>query len=1490
MCVFSMIYVQQRPQTGPLNNVNASNDNAADEQFSAESLNALFGVLFTANFSSAAEHKKSKPISSELLCNAQENSMCENARMCRRKENASDFECICRKGHAGKFCQFSLFARNCADAFAFHEEEIGHFLDGQNGGVWQLDVDGSAPLPPTFAECKMINDGEVATVVANNVPAGGAVVRTVDGTGPADAQNVFFPISYKLFSASQLGALIARSFICRQNIRFACEQSPLAFKENRTWLEVVSRDGKQHRQIGTHQQFSCACRNKELYGCGRDNPALACYCDDLSQPSAVDQATLYNASAGVSAVYFRASNIGGGLPQQQQHQKQQHFGGAQNFTLGPLECSGEAGTSLHGAAVVTLRSPSAGLGTGTMGGPWRQLEFDFRTGQPDIDQMVAGWDPDDNGLQMKISLRAGYRIELTLSHQASMEEAEKSAEIHQNAVQQQKREIRREMSISIASQRPLNDLFWHRVLVEVFRGEIRFSVDRLNAFQPLSFPFATSTKFTIGGDEKGNGFVGCLGNFQIDRKLLNWHEQLAQKEKDEDFQVVASGCLELCAEHKCEQDSKCVEHFDTESTSCACKLPRIHYGEHCEKNINANSSATFRGGTWGFLRFFDLPVSALHSDVIFSVRTDQRRALFLYEHDHADNFVQIHLADEYRIVLTLNNLSKIVSCSLFAPPAKTFNDMRWLQLVLERNAAGPGTTTTILHVDDDQCEIGPTLLNDQPLSDQIGTAAASVVISDSNGLLEEAATNDDGDAILPPAPPVPPEKLRPFHMLYVGGMPRAKRLRRERRERLPVYLSNVPQLRGCIRGLLVDGEKVDMREAITNRTLAHKQWDSVQIGCEHVQCDQLHCQNGGQCSVNWNSANSAKTIQCDCARSSFTGENCTDDIGLSFIGNSSVVFDMAEPKRFAFFQQSDRQTLSFAYAVQNGTNKQRHAQQLATIYFEDGREFHVVLDRNGSLFVGVFGPEGPINVQHIIGIFNDGLRHQFLVHFLPNNVMVELLELYGTRRSWLIACEGMNLANAQRFYFGGRKNVVEKPSGDCFNSERSKSEEAHWVAAVDEKDADHADANSMPADGIMPGPEHNPDSNLLADAMRQILARSVKQQPPQQLDLRENGIKTEHLLDKLVTKHLERTTIWWPQQIDHFIGSISSALIVFERDVHKLTFTPFLYYFQKSELLHRNVFNEPPSAEEPLAPTGCGQFKVPEKAKKAQRNVSFPVWEAPFGPIPFHDEVNSAKLVKNNGPLTAEKNGEDHEFARWLLILLLLIILSAFCLFLIAFLCRQTVRQLIGRTYILQKPSDKLLSEQKRPMLKVETNGPVKRRFTSRSDSLEPIQLAQHKRFFPLEGSFCGIAPAVTPTAPPEPPKPGASILRNFPVKIQRRLRTPVERERAQQDCAGTAASSSTVYFTAQEEQFAENGAISSSSPAISFKSLDDPAISSAGEESTTIGQAFDENAPELFDENTLQLSTALSSSIGGSSHFSSENSIGGRGQKLNENHLNDIG
>jgi hypothetical protein len=173
------------------------------------------------------------------------------------------------------------------------------------------------------------------------------------------------------------------------------------------------------------------------------------------------------------------------------------------------------------------------------------------------------------------------------------------------------------------------------------------------------------------------------------------------------------------------------------------------------EDVNDHSSVWFAGA--GFLHFDDLPISALHSDVVFSARTDQSRALFIYEHDHRDNFIQvniqlfiyyptsllqlifnyfyynifwqIHLANEYRIVLTVNNGNGVANCSILAEPGKgrgryiyvhnhllclsVFNDMRWHQFEIERSAAFDnghgGGTIFVLNVDNQQCQIGAQL-------------------------------------------------------------------------------------------------------------------------------------------------------------------------------------------------------------------------------------------------------------------------------------------------------------------------------------------------------------------------------------------------------------------------------------------------------------------------------------------------------------------------------------------------------------------------------------------------------------------------------------------------------------------------------------------------------------------------------------------------------------------------------------------------------------
>lgn len=1103
-----------------------SDDNGSDIGLSAETLHALLniGLHFGENGGAASTataktifndaHNKQQQVKGEniidgtdgkkqkllkakppeLSCNPQEKSLCEHARMCVRRENASDFECLCRKGYAGRFCQFSLFPRSCADAFMFHEEDEGN---APEIGVWQLDIDGSGPLPATHAECRA--NGAI-TLVSHNAPADGFTVRSAELFMQHNQSSVFFPISYKLFSPAHLRALIERSECCRQQIRFDCEQSPLDFKGNQTWLEIATREGMQFRQIGT-QPFSCACKNKELYGCGRDE--LNCYCDDLSQPRAIDQAILYNKSAGVTAVYIRSGARGTGSEGNNNNGAAQIATtqeGKQRLTLGPLECSGEAGTFPN--ALITLRSPTARLETGTFL-RWRQLELDFRTWQPDIEQMVTGWigEADNGEMQLKISLRAGHRIELSLSHRQnavdpkmpghhgadgaiilssySNDEEQRQQPINL-PLQQQQQTIHRELSLSIASQRPLNDLNWHRLLVEIFRAEIRFSIDRLNAFQPLTFPFPKSTRFAVGGDEQGNGFVGCIGNFRVDQRLVDWRSQLESRPAGDSR--VTGGCPDLCQDNKCQQGARCVEHFDTESTHCECLLSRIHYGQNCEKNVNDNSSVAFLGTSGGgFLRLLNLQTSAIHGDIVFSARTDQTRALFLYEHDHLDNFVQIHLSDEYRIVLTLNNLTRILSCTVHAKQGTVFNDMHWRQFVLERDVEGVGTVR--LHVDEQQCQIGGSkgigqgtiLLNNDNAnnSEQHFVESVKALKTDESinhkyqkqieSEIEKyemlASFDSNEEAILPPLSPgfsLFNNRFEPFHMLFIGGVPSAKRSNRMKRtvvgKRMPLYITDIPPLKGCIRGLLIDGEKLDLHEAIQkgNRMGIHIGCEQQTMDCEAPFLTEQCIENGGKCKIDWTLLSnnfykqnatplSTRVIQCDCSLSSYAGENCTEDTGLAFIGNSSLVFDMEHPRRFAFLDDSMRQTLKFAFA----TKVRNVVQQLATFYFEDGKEFHVLLDSNGTFLVGLFDRNSSdettienndisnklhadkILLMHhrFVGNFTDGYRHSFHANFFAHQLPLITVDGIRHRLTSLHNGSWLSLANTNVFYFGGMQGL-----------------------------------------------------------------------------------------------------------------------------------------------------------------------------------------------------------------------------------------------------------------------------------------------------------------------------------------------------------------------------------------------------------------------------------------------------------------------------------
>jgi hypothetical protein len=60
-------------------------------------------------------------------------------------------------------------------------------------------------------------------------------------------------------------------------------------------------------------------------------------------------------------------------------------------------------------------------------------------------------------------------------------------------------------------------------------------------------------------------------------------------------------------------------------------------------DINVDSEVSFHDKASGYLKYRndELAANPMNNSMVFSVRTDQKRALFVYAHDQFDNFVQV---------------------------------------------------------------------------------------------------------------------------------------------------------------------------------------------------------------------------------------------------------------------------------------------------------------------------------------------------------------------------------------------------------------------------------------------------------------------------------------------------------------------------------------------------------------------------------------------------------------------------------------------------------------------------------------------------------------------------------------------------------------------------------------------------------------------------------------------------------------------------------
>ncbi|VDO23561.1 unnamed protein product, partial [Haemonchus placei] len=326
-------------------------------------------------------------------------------------------------------------------------------------------------------------------------------------------------------------------------------------------------------------------------------------------------------------------------------------------------------------------------------------------------------------------------------------------------------------------------------------------------------------------------------------------------------------CDDRCHENFCQNAAECIEDFATDSAVCRCRYPNVHSGRNCEIDINQNSSVSFHGG---FLKY-ELSQNALMEQTVLSFRTDQSQALILFVHDHNNNFMQLHLSEEVNLTLSLNNDDIVSSCTVRARDGSEFGNMEWIQVC------------------------NPYL---------------SVI----------------SDIVIIPVGLNSPADPKPFLYTFIGGIERENGSMLLR----PIYQCAVPNLLGCMRGVRVGGEVVDLRHTIHDS--GPNDQNLVRSGCD-MGCATLDCRNGGHCSVAWRGVGGK--VVCDCSRTSYAGPHCTIDEGLTFDSNAHFTFDIGRfLSRYILTPQKLTQKLQFAFAP---TSPSQTHQTLATVLFNDKR-------------------------------------------------------------------------------------------------------------------------------------------------------------------------------------------------------------------------------------------------------------------------------------------------------------------------------------------------------------------------------------------------------------------------------------------------------------------------------------------------------------------------------------------------------------------------
>ncbi|XP_036355728.1 contactin-associated protein-like 4 [Octopus sinensis] len=726
----------------------------------------------------------------------QKRMICEHNSKC--VSDWRDMHCDCSgTGYEGETCHFAKHRQNCND----------YYLAGKRkSGVYPADLDGNGPLPPTYITCdmqskKMVSEHEAVygvTMVTHNLNNN----YTVQSEKLPDLK---ITISYREMSKKHLALLASQSAFCEQKIEYQCYDMPIRLGSSiwfKTAKEVIVK------AMGTDTVGACSCSLD--YSCS--NNYNKCNCDQRQGIWQKDSGVIQDKEqVPITDIYA------------ERHENIPH--GIGTVSLGPLKCWGDR---VHQQVkAITFKSRESYLQSPAW--TYEDLHFSFRTFN---DQALLVYQTDGNGSHIVIKLESGNTIKF-------------EALLGKNLTE-----------ITLRSDTRVDDGQWHIVKLEHDNYNIRmtFGMKReLRKFtSKLLSVFPSDVYMYIGGAPSDlkhvatlPGLAGCIRDLVYNNQIVKLDLPGIQRVGE-----IYPGCIAACERGPCQNGGRCVELWG--SYDCICENKWSHLGFDCDQNIDKDT-VTFTGKEDSFL-FFDKTQrpSVMDETIVVSFRTRKMDALLLYLYDNFNNFVQLELQEEKKIILTFNSFSDVRTGVLEYP--EILNDENWHQVIVEK--------------------VNKTY--------RIQIGQSSVVVFHLR-LKKTMEPLEKKVSVVPPTP----NPSKKFVHLYVGGVPFPD--------------TQVPNLAGCIRGLKIGRDVFYLRKASRNKA-------SVKKECK-AGCGINPCLNDGHCTNLWGN----KEIFCDCSISSFTGRYCTLEPCGEFRGDTILQYKF-DPIRYAA-AKTDKEKLFVSFAT-----------------------------------------------------------------------------------------------------------------------------------------------------------------------------------------------------------------------------------------------------------------------------------------------------------------------------------------------------------------------------------------------------------------------------------------------------------------------------------------------------------------------------------------------------------------------------------------------